>query len=259
MFILANVTASPTTPTRSRTRLIFAAVAVTVVVALMVFLVLNGGSPKAEQAPETPTPVVTDTPSTEPAPELAQTPDQTEASPSAPSVVDAALADCTQPTEGFVPNRFTIESLGADEPVIALDLDKDGNIAAPPFDEPRMASWWSGGPKPGDDAGKAVLSIHTYNPSLPPALGNEMYEGGRSQLEAGDVIKLYGPDGEVMCYEYTHDLKVWIDEYDPDSDVMYDFEGDPQLAIIICWDFDPRTRDWDSRILFYGSPVTLAA
>lgn len=165
----------------------------------------------------------------------------------------AAAGGCSTTTGSFVPNRFTIDALNADEPVVALGQDAEGNIAAPPLDEPRMASWWNEGPRPGSDAGKAVLSIHTYRNGK--ALGNEMWAGEQSELKPGDLIKLYGPNGEVQCYEFTETKKVFVKDYDPNSDVMVDFEGDPMLAIIICWDFDAKTENWDSRIFFYGKPV----
>lgn len=228
-------------------------VAVLLVMGLLAFALSRGGAATAEQSPEPPT-AVPSAPLTSAEP----TPVVTTSAPLSPTA-DPRLAECTQVSEGFVPNRFTIEALGVDEPIIALDLDAEGNIAAPPLNEPRMASWWSGGPRPGDERGKAVLSIHTYNDSLPPALGNEMYAGGRSQLQPGDLIKLYGDEGQVQCYEYTDALKVWVAEYDPYSDLLVDFEGDPRLAIIICWDFDETTRDWDSRILFYAAPVNISA
>jgi hypothetical protein len=180
--------------------------------------------------------------------------------PSTAPTTSAASYECTTATEGFEPVRFTIEgSLEVDEAVLALGEDENGNIAAPPPAEKRTASWWMNGPEPGPTAGKAILSVHTYRNG--GALGNEMYEGGQSQLRPGDLIKLYAEDGEVACYEFTEAKKVWVDEYDPDSDVMVDLEGDPELGIIICWDFDPSADEdagedpWKSRVFFYGSLV----
>ena len=130
-------------------------------------------------------------------------------------------------------------------------------VARGALDEARTASWWNAGPMPGGDAGKALLSIHTYRTGK--ALGNELFADGRPQLAEGDLIKLYGDDGQVQCYEFTGATKVWVADYDPESDVMIDYEGDPQLAIIICWDFNRSTETWDSRVFFYATPVTAAA
>ncbi|MDO5678648.1 MAG: class F sortase [Propionibacteriaceae bacterium] len=247
------MTQAPGSKSHSRTALIVVGVALVLVLGLVIFNLVKPGTPTAQEPPAATEPAST---GAEPAAST-PTPARATASGSA-GATDARLAECTEVTDGFVPQRFTIDALNADETVLALDVDQQGNIAAPPLDQPRTASWWSGGPKPGDE-GRALLSIHTYNPSLPPALGNEMYEGGEPQLKAGDLIKLYGKDGQVLCYEYTKDHKFWMDEYDPDSDVMIRETGDPELAIIICWDYDKRTKNWDSRVLFYAEPVDLNA
>lgn len=169
---------------------------------------------------------------------------------------DASLAECGPIGEEFVPVRYTMENPEVDANVVSLGLDSDGAIAAPPKDEPTTASWWNQGPMAGAEQGKTVLSIHTYRNG--GAQGNRMYEGGENQLNEGDLIKLYGADGEVACYEFVEDLKVWVDDYDPDSDIMVDFEGDPLLTIIICWDHRSGTDIWDSRIFFYAKPITAA-
>ncbi len=164
--------------------------------------------------------------------------------------------ECTTTTAGFEPVRYTIEgSMEVDEKVLSLGRDEQGNIAAPPPAEKRTASWWNEGPKPGTP-GKAILSIHTYRNG--GALGNELYDGGKSQLTDGDVIKLYGASGEVACYRFTEAKKVMVADYDENSDTMIDFEGDSEVAMIICWDFDKTVDEkvadpWKSRVFFYGT------
>lgn len=177
------------------------------------------------------------------------------ASPAATSAApNPAHAECTAVSEGFVPNRYVIERVGADARVVSLGLDGEGNIAAPPKNQPATASWWNQGPLPGSDKGKAVFSIHTYRNG--GAVGNDLYRGGAPQLQKGDLVKVYGSEGQVLCYEFTEAKKVWVKDYDPDSDVMVDYDGKPQMVIIVCWDFDRATENWDSRIFFYGTPVT---
>lgn len=178
--------------------------------------------------------------------------------PASPSE-SVSAEQCTTTTDGFVPVRYTFEgSMQVDESIVALGEDEAGNIAAPPPAEKRTASWWENGPQPGQP-GKSILSIHTYRNR--GALGNEMYEGGASQLEPGDLITLYGENGEKACYEFTEAKKIMVTDYDPDSDVMIDFEGDSELAIIICWDFDEDADEdagedpWESRVFFYGKLV----
>ncbi len=154
--------------------------------------------------------------------------------------------------EGFEPVRYEIERFKTDEEVVSLGVDADGAIAAPPKSEPRTASWWNQGPAAGTDAGKTVLSIHTYRSG--GALGNQMFEGGQSRLEPGDRIILRGPLGEVACYDFVEAKKVFVKDYDPSSDTMVDFDGTPLLTMIICWDHRKGTDLWDSRVFFYAQP-----
>lgn len=152
-----------------------------------------------------------------------------------------------------MPVRYEIERFKSDEKVVSLGLDKSGSIAAPPLNEPRMASWWNQGPKAGSDAGKVVLSIHTYRKG--GALGNQMFKGGKSALQPGDRIILRGAKGEVACYDFVEAKKVFVKDYDPNSSVMVDYDGAPLLNMIICWDYIKGSKDWDSRVFFYAKPV----
>lgn len=137
-----------------------------------------------------------------------------------------------------------------DEPVVALGEDETGAIAAPPKGEPRMASWWKNGPMPADEQGRAILSIHTYRNG--GALGNELFVNNGTPLKAGDVIALHDDEGNTACFEYTDFVEIVAAEYDPDSDVMIDYDGEPSLVIIICSDFDWNTEIWNNRVLFYA-------
>lgn len=151
-----------------------------------------------------------------------------------------------------MPVRYEIERFGIDEAVVSLGLDADGAIAAPPKSEPRTASWWNQGPTAGAQEGKTVLSIHTYRRG--GALGNQMFEGGQSRLQAGDRIILHGAQGEVACYDFVEANKVMVADYDPSSTIMVDYNGDPLLTMIICWDHRSGTDIWDSRVFFYAQP-----
>ncbi|MEO7589397.1 MAG: class F sortase [Arachnia sp.] len=174
--------------------------------------------------------------------------------PPSPSPSPSPQGLCQAPTEaGFVPVRYEIERFNSDDKVVSLGLDKDGSIAAPPLDEPSMASWWNQGPRAGSDAGKVVLSIHTYRRG--GAMGNRLFDGGRSALQPGDRIILRGADGQVACYDFVEAKKVAVTDYDPASNDMVDYDGKPLLTIIVCWDYVKGSKAWDSRVFFYGKPV----
>lgn len=239
---------------RKRWPLALVAVLVLVVAGVGAWVALGDNDADVSQPPPTVTPSMPRPEPVDPASQEPQTQEPQTQEPASPDADRAAIAECGPIGQEFVPVRYTMENPAMEADVVSLGLDADGAIAAPPKDQPTTASWWNQGPMAGADMGKTVLSIHTYRSG--GAQGNAMYEGGQNQLEPGDLIKLYGADGEVACYEFTEALKVWVDEYDPDSDIMVDFEGDPMLAIIICWDHIAGTDDWDSRIFFYAQPVT---
>jgi conserved hypothetical protein len=171
------------------------------------------------------------------------------------SAAPASPGACS-PTDGdgFIPVKYSLESPEAIEAnVLSLGRDSEGNVKAPPKDEPTTASWWNEGPAAGSNAGQVVLSIHTYQSG--EAVGNKLYKDGTSQLKTGDVLKLYSQDGRVACYEYTGDQKITEAEFDPASEVLERKAGDPELAIVICWDHNSSTNNWDSRIFFKFKPV----
>lgn len=235
-----------------RWRWIAIALVVALVVAVTAWLVTRPseptvGPPPSPTASQTPSESVA-APSPSPSPTVASAPAST-------PVADAYASCDPIDSEGFVPDTFQMENPEADEKILSLGLDAQGNIAAPPKDQPRTASWWNQGPRPGSDTGKVVMSIHTYRNG--GALGNEMYSDAGPNLVPGDLIKLQGADGRTACYEFVEATKIWVDEYDVNSDAMVDFAGDPLLTIVICWDFNRSTEDWDSRVLFYAAPVSL--
>ncbi|PIE21138.1 MAG: hypothetical protein CSA64_03460 [Arachnia propionica] len=218
---------------------------VVVVVIAAIWAIIGGNNTTAPVVEDTKTPAV----ATSPTPTAAAPASTTQA---AETPVDGGCQPIN--AEGFVPTRFVIPKLGADEEVLALGVNDEGAIEAPPKNLPRTAAWWNQGPRPGSDKGKTVFSIHSYRTGK--ALGNEMFTNGESQLEPGDRLDVYGVNGEKACYEYVEAKKIAVTDYDPDSDVMVDFEGEPLLTAITCTDFEGDSEIWKSRVFFYFKPVT---
>lgn len=201
------------------------------------------------------TPVWTPTPSaTNPTPSLIKTTPKPKPS---PKVQLAAAEGCsTSYTALSTPTRFQIPARGVDAPMMSLGLDSTGAPATPPKDQPNTVAWYDEGPKVSADKGKAVLTAHTYRNG--GALGNLLYEP-KTGLKPGDIIKISDATGNVQCFEYKNSIKVWVDDYDPNSDILYDWVGKPEVAIVVCWDFDAATEDWGSRIIFYADPLVPAS
>ncbi|HHV22037.1 MAG TPA: class F sortase [Propionibacterium sp.] len=186
-------------------------------------------------------------------------PVETGAAPDGLPAESPANDSCTNFT-GYMdaPARFEVERMGVDSPMIVVGKDADGNPGSPPLNAPYTTAWYTGSPEPGTTQGNVILSIHTY--SQGQALGNDLYgkqglQEGTGGLEEGDLIKISDANGNEVCYRYTGLTKVWVDTYDPASGVFFNPDGPPQLAIMICWDYVPATKDWDSRIIFYAELI----
>ncbi|WP_229115977.1 class F sortase [Parenemella sanctibonifatiensis] len=213
------------------------------------FLTQNNNQPSTLPPP----PTTTDTPSTSaPAP----TPTAEQPEPSTPPA-PAPTEEPSGPPEGCTvgeinnPKRFIVEDRGVNSPVLSLGLDENGAAAAPPKNASHTVGWYNGGPKVGSEQGNVVLTIHTYRNG--GALGNALEDG---LLKAGDRIEMTGSDGTTVCYDFREMVHLKVSDYDPDSNVLYSNSGDPQLAIVICTDFNNSTGEWDARYILYADLVT---
>ena len=169
-----------------------------------------------------------------------------------PKETDASLVGCATTFTPIVPVRMEVPQRGWDIPVIQTGLDSNGSPAAPPKNEPGMASWWTGSPMPGSAEGMSTFMIHTYRNG--GALGNYMLDKTIG-IKDGDIIRVHGEDGTVLCYKYTHQKKIFVSEYDKDSDDVYRFNGTPGLDIVVCDDFDWNQEEWLSRVVFYADLI----
>lgn len=174
------------------------------------------------------------------------------ASPSTSPAVSSTPSGCMADPRPITPTTMTIDRMKVSSPVVSLGLDADNAAAAPPKDEPRTVAWFNRGPMPGSDKGKVVLSIHTFHNG--GALGNEL-QNPSSGLAKGDLIRLADSSGEQVCYRFDHVAKVMVKSYDPSSTIIYDNTGRPMVVIVICWDYNAPDKQWDSRLLYYATPV----
>ncbi|WP_460742084.1 class F sortase [Mariniluteicoccus endophyticus] len=160
-----------------------------------------------------------------------------------------ATAGCTPNPGAIRPARFQISRMGVDVPMITVGKDKDGNPGASPLSQMYTAAWYKGSPAPGTTRGNVVVNIHSW--ASGPALGNDL----RTKMRTGDVIRVVGTGGTVACYRFREAIKIKVATYDPSSGVYLNPTGKPQLAILTCWDRNPRTGVYESRILFYADPI----
>jgi len=137
--------------------------------------------------------------------------------------------------------------------LLSLGLDAEGLPGTPPGDEGYTLAWWNGGPSVGSGQGKVVLTSHTFR--YGGALGNDLNEG---LLSENDVIRISDDAGKTVCYRFTNALKIFVDDYDPNSNVLYDDYGDPMIVIVVCSDYPANGGDPAARVLYYAELVRAA-
>lgn len=160
-------------------------------------------------------------------------------------------AGCMKQPKPIVPVKYSIDNLKVSAKVLSRGLDKTGAAGAPPRDDPSSMAWFSKGPKVGSDKGNVILTSHTYH--IGEALGNRLYSKDNG-IKPGDIIRLSDKSGNTVCYRYSHNVKVWVKDYDPNSTILYNDNGPAQAVIVVCWDY-VKGKGHESRILFYADPV----
>ncbi|GAB3715175.1 class F sortase [Mariniluteicoccus flavus] len=168
--------------------------------------------------------------------------------PRAPAPARPAPVSCSSTPGTVRPTRFQVLRTGVNVPMVSVGKDADGNpgVAKSLW----QAAWYTGSPAPGSSRGNVIINIHSNMKGR--ALGNDLHLGG---LNPGDIIKVSGADGKVACYRFREKKRISVRTYDPRSGVYHNATGRPQLAIMTCWDRDPRTGIYESRIIFYADRI----
>ena len=145
---------------------------------------------------------------------------------------------------------MTLVKVPRDFPVISVGEDENGAAGSPPWTQPNMIAWFNLGPKFGSRKGNVVITSHTQQRFT--AVGNELNAG---LLKPGDILRASDDKGNAACYRYREAVKVWVKDYDPRSNVVYDNNGNPQFAWVVCSDWDPKTKQSMARVVYYADLV----
>ncbi len=153
------------------------------------------------------------------------------------------------------PTQFLV--LGTDKPMkmLSLGLDESGAAAAPPVNEGYTVAWYNEGPKVGSKQGIATLTAHTNY--YGGAIGNDLQNGAWTKGET--VIKISDDEGRSACYRYSGSEHIMVEDYDKDvnSNLIYDEEGDPRFALVVCSDLtNDGTYEFLGRMIYYGNLIS---
>jgi hypothetical protein len=130
------------------------------------------------------------------------------------------------------PAKMVIPAINAESTLIPLGLNPDKTFAVPPVSNPKQASWFDGGPTPGDP-GPAVILGH---------IDGHKIEGifwRLKELKPGDVVEIFYVDNSERDFHVTRNIQAPKNKF-PATEVL-GFTPDPELRLITCGGaFDPH-------------------
>ncbi|MEE4546998.1 class F sortase [Streptomyces sp. V4-01] len=141
------------------------------------------------------------------------------------------------------PTRIRIMRIALSDPLVGLDVQQDGHLAAP--EDPAQVGWWSGGPRPGDP-GAAIIVGHVDSTTGPAAFY------GVSSLRPGDEISIDRADRSRVTFTVKA-LRQYDKDALPDSEV-YALAGPPSLRLITCGGaYDAARGGYRDNVVVYAT------
>ncbi|MET9960745.1 class F sortase [Streptomyces sp. NPDC006326] len=151
-----------------------------------------------------------------------------------------------EPLEHSSVQRIRIPEIKVDAPVMAVGLDAQGFIDAPPPQDPNLAGWYLNGISPGQ-RGSAVIVGHVDN-----ARGPAVFYGLGS-LRKGNHIEVARYDGRTAVFE-VYGVEVFAKNTFPGSRVYGD-TGQPELRVITCGGGYSKARGYDGNVVVFARMV----
>lgn len=160
----------------------------------------------------------------------------------APAKVEGAPAPLT-----FSPvDRVRIKELRVNAPAIAVGLDAEGWVDAPPPDDPNLAGWFTGAVSPGEK-GTAVVVGHVDNQQGPAVFY------GLGSLEKGDRVEIVRRDRRTAVFK-IYGIEVFEKDNFP-GDRVYANGGAPELRVITCGGGFSEQNGYDGNVVVFARLV----
>ncbi|MGW1216696.1 class F sortase [Streptomyces sp. NPDC002499] len=171
-----------------------------------------------------------------------------------PQPASAAAADShvpgtfakAQPLAFSMPDRVRIPSIRVDAPVMAVGLDSDGWVGAPPPEDPNLAGWFTGAVSPGEK-GTAVVVGHVDNKQGPAVFY------GLGALKKGNRVEVARKDGKTAVFE-IYGIEVFAKNDFP-GDRVYGSKGTPELRVITCGGGFSKQHGYDGNVVVFARLV----
>ncbi|MEV0443272.1 class F sortase [Streptomyces spectabilis] len=160
----------------------------------------------------------------------------------APAEADGAPA----PLAFSAADRVRVKAIRVDAPVMAVGLDAEGWVDAPPPDDPNLAGWFTGAVSPGEK-GTSVLVGHVDNQQGPAVFY------GLGSLKKGNRVEVRRQDGRTAVFE-IYGIEVFAKNDFPGHRVYGD-TGVPELRVITCGGGFSKQSGYDGNVVVFARLV----
>ncbi|MGW4564912.1 class F sortase [Streptomyces sp. NPDC004561] len=145
-------------------------------------------------------------------------------------------------------DRIRIPVIHVDAPVMAVGLDANGWVGAPPPDDPNLAGWFTGAVSPGEK-GTAVVVGHVDNKQGPAVFY------GLGALKKGNRVEVLRKDGKTAVFE-VYGVEVFSKASFP-GDRVYGSKGTPELRVITCGGGFSKQNGYDGNVVVFARLVAV--
>ncbi|MFD9880774.1 class F sortase [Streptomyces alboflavus] len=168
--------------------------------------------------------------------------------PASAAAADRAPARSNAPAPlAFSPaDRVRIKAIRVDAPVMAVGLDAEGWVDAPPPDDPNLAGWFTGAVSPGEK-GTAVVVGHVDNQRGPAVFY------GLGSLKKGNRVEVLRKDRRTAVFE-IYGIEVFEKNNFPGGRV-YASGATPELRVITCGGGFSKRDGYDGNVVVFARLV----
>ncbi|PAZ12846.1 class F sortase [Streptomyces sp. SA15] len=138
--------------------------------------------------------------------------------------------------------------LDVDAPVMALRLDRERRLPAPPEGKANLVGWYAQGPSPGEE-GTAVAVGHLDTDTGPAVFA------GLTELKRGRQVEVRRADGRTAVYTVDA-IKKYEKAHFPDREV-YGPRGRPELRLITCGGTYNRRTGYSGNVVVFAHLTTI--
>lgn len=152
------------------------------------------------------------------------------------------------PLARSLPVKISVPAIFIEAPVTGLDLDRKGQLGAPPMSRPKVVGWFRGGPSPGE-AGTSLIVGHRDTRTGPAIFLN------LNALHPGDSVKVTRADRTTAVFTVDEVRKYAKDKF-PDNKV-YGAARRPELRLMTCGGRFDKKNGYSANVVVFAHLVSV--